>query len=164
MNEKYIVLEQTVLSDIAAIDHLFQDIGSPAVSDDIGQEALIVLAYRLHNLYSAFENLFRNIAAVFENSLDDASHWRAQLLQRMTLDLMPVRPAVIDRDAYDALDELRRFRHVFRYAYGVDLDPLRLRLVLKPMYRLGIGQFLDFVRGLWVSDYCNSRFRQIGSG
>jgi hypothetical protein len=28
------------------------------------------------------------------------------------------------------MDELRRFRHLFRHAYGIELDPLRLQLVL----------------------------------
>lgn len=55
----------------------------------------------------------------------------------------------------DALDELRRFRHVFRYAYGVDLDVQRLRLVLNKalglqvIYRAQIGRILDLLRSLW---------------
>ena len=79
-----------------------------------------MLAFRLHSLYNAFDNVFQNIAAAYENTPDDATRWHAQLLQRMRLDLMPVRPAVIDKAAYDALDELRRFRHLFRYAYDVE--------------------------------------------
>ena len=47
---------------------------------------MIVIAYRLHSLYIAFENIFRNIAASFENHLDQAG-WHRQLLQRMRLDL-----------------------------------------------------------------------------
>ena len=155
MNERYLLLERRVLYDLAAIDRLYGDTGSMDLAGDASQEDLIVLGYRLHSLYNAFENLFQNIAAVFENSLDDDSRWHAQLLQRMRVDLMPVRPAVIDQAAYDALDELRRFRHVFRYAYDVELNQQRLRLVLNKamdlqvIYRTQIDQFLDFVRGLW---------------
>ncbi len=54
----------------------------------------------------------------------------------MRLDVMPLRPAVIDDEAFEAPDELRRFRHLFRHAYGVRLDPLRLRLVLQKAIRL----------------------------
>lgn len=85
----------------------------------------------------------------------DCTPWHAQLLQRMRLDLMPVRPAVIDETAYDALDELRRFRHLFRHAYDVELDPQRLRLVLHKamhlhgVYRPQFEHFLAFVRTLW---------------
>jgi HepT-like protein len=47
------------------------------------QEKLIVFGYRLHSLYNAFENIFRNVAVAFENSLDDRTGWHHQLLQRM---------------------------------------------------------------------------------
>jgi len=73
--------------------------------------------------YNTFENIFRNVAAVFENSVDDVERWRVRLLERMRLDVLPLRPAVIDDAAYDALDELRRFRHLFRHAYSVKLAP-----------------------------------------
>jgi hypothetical protein len=72
----------------------------------------------------------------------------------MRLDLTPLRPAVIDAEAYEKLDELRRFRHVFRTMYGPDLDPLRLQVVLrralelKPLYRDQIGRFLAFLSSL----------------
>jgi len=130
MREKFLLLERSIQHDWMTIERLYTEIGTPTLNADATEETLIVVAYRLHNLYNAFENIFRNIAAAFENQLDEASGWHSPLLQRMCLDLMPVRPAVIDAAAYAALDELRRFRHVFRSAYGVDLDAARLRLVL----------------------------------
>jgi hypothetical protein len=66
---------------------------------DSSTDTLIVIAYYLHNLYNAFENLFTNIARTFENSLDDAGRWHTQLLERMRLDVTPLRPAVIDEAA-----------------------------------------------------------------
>jgi hypothetical protein len=126
----------------------------PSLTTGAGEDTLIVIAYHLHNLYNAFENIFQNIAAVFENSVDDVDRWHAQLLERMRLDTMPLRPAVIDDAAYDALDELRRFRHLFRHSYGVELDSQRLRLVmdkalvLKTVYAEQMEQFIEFLRGL----------------
>jgi hypothetical protein len=52
------------------------------------QESLIVVAYRLHSLYTAFENIFRNIAASFENHLDQAG-WHRQLPARLPHDVRP---------------------------------------------------------------------------
>lgn len=72
----------------------------------------------------------------------------------MRLDLTPLRPAVIDVEAYERLDELLRFRHVFRSMYGLNLDSSRLEIVLrkalelKPLYRGQIERFLEFVRGI----------------
>ena len=115
---------------------------------------LIVIAYHLHNLYNAFENIFQNIAAVFGNSVSDVTRWHTRLLERMRLGVMPLRPAVIDDAAYDALDELRRFRHLFRHTYGIKLDPLRLQLVvhkaftLEAIYVEQLQRFLGFLRDL----------------
>jgi hypothetical protein len=153
MNRKFLVLERNIQSDLKTIDRLYEALGSPELGESEPEESLIVIAYRLHSLYTALENIFRNIASAFENNLD-ASSWHRDLLQRMRLDLTPVRPAVIDADAYEKLDEMRRFRHVFRTLYGVELDPLRLgvalrkALELKPLYRAQIEKFLEFLRGI----------------
>lgn len=153
MNGKFLVLERNIQSDLETIDRLYAALGSPELGESTPEESLIVIAYRLHSLYTALENIFRNIASAFENNLD-VSSWHRDLLQRMRLDLTPVRPAVIDAEAYEKLDEMRRFRHVFRTLYGVELDPLRLGVVLhralelKPLYRIQIERFLEFLRGI----------------
>jgi hypothetical protein len=152
MRERLILLEASVRGDLQVIDELYAALGSGAAGSDASGERLIVSAYLLHNLYTAFENVFRNIALAFENVLDDRSGWHRQLLERMRLDLSPIRPAVIDDAAYVALDELLRFRHLFRSAYSARLDAGRLALVLRaaeelrPLYRPQIERFLEFVK------------------
>ena len=151
MNEKFLVLERNIQIDLEAIDHLYEALGTPELEESASQETLIIVSYRLHSLYTAFENIFRNIAASFENQLDKDG-WHRQLLKRMRLDLTPLRPAVIDAETYDLLDEMLRFRHVFRTMYGLDLDAPRLRIVLrkalalKPLYTGQIEKFLQFLR------------------
>ena len=72
----------------------------------------------------------------------------------MRLDLMPIRPAVIDAKAFDKLDELRRFRHLFRSMYTDEIDPLRMTVALEKarelhdMWPAGIDTFLRFLEGL----------------
>jgi hypothetical protein len=154
MSETAIILERNIQNDLQTIAEIYQKIDTPALSADVDEEALIVLAYRLHSLYMTFENIFRNIAMTFENNVDDSFGWHSQLLQRMTLDLMPIRPAVIDKNAFNMLDELRRFRHLFRNAYQTEFDPERLQLVinkalaLRNLYPTQINQFLSFVQML----------------
>jgi ribonuclease HepT-like protein len=153
MNDKFLILERNVQSDLAVIERIYSELGEPELAESDEQEALIVVAYRLHSLYSAFENIFRNIATTFENHLDPSS-WHRQLLERMRLDLSPVRPAVIDEETFEKFDELLRFRHLFRTGYGLKLDALRLRLVvrkaleLKPIYWGEVDRFLDYLRRL----------------
>lgn len=80
---------------------------------------------------------------------------KALILQKqIEADLTPIRPAVIDAAAYDALDELRRFRHLFRSAYRLRFDPERLQLVRQKALHLGelypgqIARFLQFLQTL----------------
>lgn len=152
MDDRFLILERSIQDDLQTIERLYEELGDPNL-DAMKQEGLIVVAYRLHGLYSAFENIFRNIAKAFENQLDPSS-WHRQVLQRMRLDLSPVRPAVIDEEAYEKLDELLRFRHLFRTGYGVRLDGQRLQLVLqkalelKSIYDDQMNRFLAFLRSV----------------
>jgi hypothetical protein len=98
---------------------------------EVDRKDLVYIGYNLNNLYNAAENIFRNIAGTFGNHLDAESGWHADLLDRMRLDLTPLRPAVLDGTTFDQLDELRRFRHVFRAAYSVELDAERMALALR---------------------------------
>lgn len=154
MDHKILILVTSVRRDLETIATIYNELEGHPLTMETDQDTLIVIAYHLHNLYNAFENIFQNIAAMFENSVDDTQRWHAQLLERMRLDVMPLRPAVIDDRVYDALDELRRFRHIFRHAYSVKLDPLRLELVmrkaldLKITYLAQLEQFIGFLQGL----------------
>lgn len=154
MSEKHIFLRSAIREDLVAIERIYakleQNLAKPTVDDD----TLIVRAYHLHSLYSAFENIFQNVAATFENSVDDMGRWHAQLVERMKLDMMPIRPALLNEQSFDVIDELRRFRHMFRHAYSMNLDAERLDLVvrkallLKDLYGGQIRDFLDFVDSL----------------
>lgn len=111
------------------------------------------IGYLLHNFYSGCENIFRRIAAFFENDLGRDS-WHADLLRRMKLSIAGYRPAVIDDELYRLLTDLRGFRHVFRNAYAFELDWERERLVarrLEPaaaMLRTQIDAFLRQIEAI----------------
>jgi hypothetical protein len=78
------------------------------------------LAYQLHNLYGACEQLFELIARAFENQID-ARRYHADLLRRMKTEIEGVRPALLSDALERDLNELRAFRHFFRHAYGIEL-------------------------------------------
>lgn len=158
MNEKAIILNSSIRRDIDAIDQIYAALDRHATTSrslvKVDEDGLIVISYHLHHLYTAFENIFQNIATLFENSVDDKGRWHSQLLERMNLDALPLRPQVIDAIAYDALNELRRFRHVFRHAYSIQLDPERLVLVLRKalilnqIYRQQLEKFMAFLQAM----------------
>jgi hypothetical protein len=136
MNENAQILIRSIERDLAVIEQIYQELGEPVLSPESDYKELIVVAYHLHQLYNAFENIFLNIATSFENAIKEADRWHTELLDRMTLDLLPLRPKLLDDAAYDALDELLRFRHLFRHAYRTRLDAERLQLVLNKAIRL----------------------------
>lgn len=93
-------------------------------------------------------------SALHRYNISDQAGWHAELLRHMALDIEGIRPRVISDSAYDALDELRRFRHLFRSAYRVRLDRERLDLVrkkaevLERIYRDEMEAFLVFLDSL----------------
>lgn len=154
MLEKALILQKQIEADLEAIHAMYGRLSQPPAAMTTDENAQIVTAYHLHNLYNAFENIFLQIARIFENHLDEPDRWHSHLLQRMTLDLTPIRPAVIDTSAYDALDELRRFRHLFRSAYRIQFDPDRLQLVwqkamhLRDLYPTQLDNFIHYLQTL----------------
>ncbi|MGQ9631105.1 MAG: ribonuclease toxin HepT-like protein [bacterium] len=111
------------------------------------------LAYQLHNLYCAFEDMFKIIADFFENRIEDLTKYHRELLWRMKISIEGVRPALLSEESYRLLDSLRAFRHVFRHAYSYELDPQKVALVaedalkLRALYRGEIDRFLEQFRG-----------------
>ena len=53
----------------------------------------------------------------FENHIDDEQGWHAALLDRMSIAIEGVRPALMPLELKNPLHELRGFRHVFVHAY-----------------------------------------------
>ena len=143
------------LAKIARLERLFASaevhlaLPAEAVSDyDRG-----AIGYLLHNFYNGCENIFRAIAAFFENDLG-AGTWHADLLRRMRLEIPGYRPAVIDAELYRLLDDFRGFRHVFRNCYSFELDWERERLVASRFRRAAallhvqVNAFLGQIEGL----------------
>jgi hypothetical protein len=153
MNAQIQVLKADIAADLRAIAEIYTSLN---VYPDtlINQEQVIAVAYYLHNLYCAFESIFQRVAEVFENQIPDRTAWHAGLLHRMTLDIEGIRPRLISPVAFDGLDELRRFRHLFRSAYRLRLDPERLTLVrrkagtLEAVHRADMDRFLGFLDSL----------------
>jgi hypothetical protein len=150
MKAKILALKADLSADLQAIEQIYLKLAGQR-EIGTGDEQAIVTGYYLHNLYNAFENIFQRIAEAFENDISDKAQWHAQLLRRMTLDIEGVRPRLLSDEAYQCLDELRRFRHLFRNLYTADLDGDRLRLVwnearrLQSLYRADMERFMTYL-------------------
>jgi hypothetical protein len=152
MDAQIRTLKADIRADLEAIADIYAALNRH--NTPTGEEQLIVVAYYLHNLYCAFESILQRIAEVFGNHISDRAGWPADLLRRMTLDIEGLRPRLLSDEVYDNLDELRRFRHLFRSAYRLRLDAERLALVyrkaraLEQIYQTDIEHFLTFLDSL----------------
>jgi hypothetical protein len=89
------------------------------------------IGYWIHNLYCAYEDLFKIICSFWENNISSSSGYSTALLRRMVFAIEGIRPALLSEDSLRLLDELRGFRHMFRHAYSHGLDEERILILLK---------------------------------
>jgi hypothetical protein len=112
------------------------------------------VALNLHSFYSGLERLFELIARLVDGELPDGETWHRDLLQQMSQDQPSIRPSVISQESAARIDEFRRFRHVVRSAYTLDLVPQKMaRLVetlpeLWPKLKAELLAFADYLEAL----------------
>lgn len=128
------LLSATIRAQGEEIERIFDKIEDRRHGE--GEANLESLAYQLHNLYCAFEDLLKIVADFFENHIEESSRYHRALLWRMKMPIEGVRPALLSETSYKLLDSLRAFRHVFRHAYSYELDPQKLGLVVEDALKL----------------------------
>ncbi len=112
------------------------------------------VALNLHSFYSGLERLFELIARHVDRTLPAGETWHRDLLQQMAQEVTEVRPAVIDRGSALALDEFRRFRHLVRNVYTMNLSPAKVAGLMSalpelwPKLRAELLAFTDFLEQL----------------
>ncbi|MEO0735846.1 MAG: hypothetical protein AAFZ35_03445 [Cyanobacteria bacterium J06649_12] len=84
------------------------------------------VAYQIHNLYCSIEDLLKLIANTFENRIGTTGEWHRILLLRLSQPVDGIRPAFLSDESFDLLNQLRSFRHMFRHAYGTDIQSRQL--------------------------------------
>jgi len=128
--EALAILEADLGAQLDHIDSVYRKIDERKAGAQADPICLEALGYQLHNLFCAFEDAFKIIGSHFENRVAESDRWHAEFLRRMKQEIEGVRPAVISEEVFDLLDELRAFRHVFRHAYGRDLEYEKARIAL----------------------------------
>lgn len=116
---------------------------------------LIVAAVNLHAWYTAVECAYERIARLLDLSMPQGATWHVELLSQMQIEIPGLRPSVMPESVRAEIHELRKFRHFFRNAYVLDLDPQRVRdrtrelASADPMVQAGLRQLdahIDAVR------------------
>jgi hypothetical protein len=154
MDEGKLILLQT---DIGAQLQLIESIEKKLLERALGitpedSIRLESIAYQIHNLYSAIEDLLKLVAAYCENNITDTQQWHSALLKRMTLPIPGVRPALISPETFSLLNSLRGFRHFFRHAYGTNIEYEQLKfnldkaIKIPPLLQEDIQNFIEQIK------------------
>lgn len=120
-------LRAVVLKDLEAIERIEEHaLSLMRTSDPLSRAQCDSLGFALHNLYNALENSFTQLSLTFENHVKDRVRWHRELLEKMFLDIPPIRPALFPAGMHPLLADLLAFRHLFRHGYELSLDPVKL--------------------------------------
>jgi hypothetical protein len=152
MKSKLVILKSEIKRDLEKLESLLEkfDTSHQEYKRQKKYAFLVESAFYVNQVYTGFERIFQNVAACFENTIDEKS-WHKSLLDRMSLDLENIRPPVISGSNFRCLDELRAFRHFFRHAYDFDLEENKFSIVaskvheLKKTYQEDLGKFVRFI-------------------
>jgi hypothetical protein len=115
------------------------------------------VALNLHSLYSGLERLFELIARQIDRDMPESGTWHRDLLEQMAQDIPDTRPAVLSRETASATDEFRRFRHLVRNVYALELAPGKMAVLMAtlpelwPKIRAELLAFADFMDALDTS-------------
>jgi len=121
--EKYAILLGYFEKQLVFIEKIHKEV----LTIDIGvYDKQFVFAMRVQQLYTAIEDLFKQIAKSFENHIENMSNFHKEILSRMHIEVPKIRPAVISSSSLLLLDKVRAFRHFVRHAYDCDFNIVEL--------------------------------------
>ncbi len=153
-NDQLLLLVGEIKESLVVIDHINELYRSYSqvfmATDKRDIRDAVLLADILCNTYTCIETILFRISRVFENHLDP-NQWHKELLRKMYIDIPNIRKAVLSKNSYQLLDELRRFRHFKRYYYDFDYDWSRLdylRLIyekLLPLIKNELDDYTNFL-------------------
>jgi hypothetical protein len=127
-------------------------------SATVDRSTLIVGAVGLHGWYTALETILERVARAIDASVPTGPTSHRDLLSQGMTEVEGMRPAVLDRALEPELLALLTFRHFFRHAYGVELDPARLRVELERHER--VAPQVDADLAAW-SDFLEAARRRL---
>ncbi|MFQ5722547.1 MAG: hypothetical protein ACE5GI_08645 [Candidatus Aminicenantales bacterium] len=150
---RFSIFESEIEAQISLIEEIYRKIEQRKKGIEKSESKLESLAYQLHNLYCAFEDLFKIVADFFDNTVEESGGYHAELVRRMSIFIKGIRPALLSDEAYRLLDSLRAFRHFFRHAYNYEIELRKVKIVLDDALRLKeiypglVKDFLERIRG-----------------
>jgi hypothetical protein len=138
-------------TDMSALDARGREIGELiqawATAGCLPRPELVLLAVNLHGWYTALETALERVARLLDQTVPAGNTWHVDLLAQMQVEIPGLRPCVVPSATVPELHELRKFRHFFRNAYVLDLDPTLVRQRAEALLRI-LQPVVDGLGGL----------------
>lgn len=93
-----------------------------SLSGDPSSVELRALGSIVHDFYTACERIFERVAVYLGPGLPAGENWHISLLRSMESEIEGKRPPVLEHQLALRLLDYLRFRHLFRHAYGYELE------------------------------------------
>jgi ABC-type transporter Mla subunit MlaD len=155
MIESYLVLAERIRKELDDLERLVARANrAVSTAKKNPQDTDLFLdsaSLNLHDIYSGFERIFKQIAATVDGTVPTGAEWHREILEQMGLDLPRVRPPILTQEAIQSLDEYLRFRHVVRNVYTFSFDPERIGRLVKELdavfekVKQELSAFADFL-------------------
>jgi hypothetical protein len=155
MNGAIARLRAEVRSDLEAFSARSEELARLGAAAASTPAELAQIAVALHHGYGAIEAALVRVMRAIEGSVPEGPDWHQRVLKLAANDLEGVRPALLSPAVVPGLMRLLAFRHFFRHAYAVPLDPLRLE---------ALRQQVGSLRGPLESDFAalDRRLAELG--
>lgn len=85
------------------------------------------LALGIQNVYNCIEDVMLGLANDVDGLVPKGDPAQQDLLDQMAVEIEDTRPALLSKDLYTALTELKDVRHLVRHRYGFDLNHAKVR-------------------------------------
>lgn len=126
MSHNWSLLRAEVAEDWRSFLARLEELRAVEVPRNAAPPVLAPVAVSLHHAYGAVGAAMTRVSRAFHGESPSGQRWYEDLLASMVLDLGAVRPPILSHRSAAGLRALLGFRHFFRHAYAVSLDPARL--------------------------------------
>jgi predicted nucleotidyltransferase len=148
-----LVLKLHIDDEMAALARLMEVVDSLlAQCDTIPDIALVpALASYITDFYTSCERISERVAVALDGGIPEGANWHELLLRQMA-DGRGNRPALWQGSLLLELNEFRKFRHIDRHRYQIELKRNRV-LELAGQVRSSYGKILGAIEGFneWLS-------------
>jgi hypothetical protein len=132
-DNKYLALKSRIEDEMKSIEDTIQTITDLLKQKDtIPQVALIpALASYVADFYTGCERISERVAVYLDGGLPTSKDWHQELLKQVAESGGDNRPPLWSGALLLELDEYRKFRHLERHIYKIELKPDRVIILAK---------------------------------